>query len=477
MADALDKLVSANSGSQPNRTAATASNQENTQDLLNQLVQGQKQIQDLYKTQQEVPGVGDKLGSLQGILALLGAGGAAAAGAPEAGAGLLQGFVGQVQQGQAAEQARIGAQREEAMTLLEANKQRLTTMLTNRPEMFVDEEGNSLVDPRVLMYASTGMMMPINPGINYKLSKQTDKTKFMVETGATLMLQGDTPAKRKQGATMINKALGLQLDDQFFVDIAGMDETSAWDSLLGKKELDTVATLHAWEYARQNGLSLQDPKIISMLSKSAEPAGGPTSIDEYELNRLGYFNKQVEAMGPAVQAMGLMDQLDVVFGGTMEGDAALLKRLFAGTDAFNTGLSGQYMANILLNAGQLLTSVWTASNGQSPWLKKMGINTVEDIYSSKGVGAIVDSAVAWSQQAMSDAFAQNQGISIRMIAERVATDYEDVTLGSAFEAAAQIMEKIKAMPDVTSTTGRVDVDAFNKKVQAYVDGELEISLE
>jgi len=469
MADSLDKAVSQNSGSMPSRTAASGPDPNATNDLLNQLVSMQTKIDGLQKARQEVPTAASQLTTLPGILALLGAGGAAAAGDPNAGAGMLQGFMGQAAANQQSEQARLDDQRKETMDLLEANRQRLTTMLTNRPEMFVNDDGDPLVDPRVLMHASTGFAMPINPGINHRLAKQTDHTKMLVGMGADMILRGDTPEKRRRGGLIINNALGLTLDDGFFADVATMDETSAWEAILGNRELDATSSLAAWKYASEQGLPMRDPSVISMLARSATPEGGELTMDKYLLSRIGFFNQQVEAMGPAVQALGLADQIDAVFGATMEGDAALLKRHFMGTDAFGTGLKGEQLWAMMQQASDLLKSMFV-TRPNSKFLRDKGINTPDDIWTEKGVGALVESSIAWAQVANRDAFSQNYGNSIREIAGALMAKpgYEGRSMAVIFAEADVIARDLKDQS--VSATGRLDVDAFNKRVMDYVAG-------
>lgn len=471
MADTLDSLVSQNSGSQPSRAAASGQTQESTNDLLNQLVSMQSKIDQLRQARAEVPSPTSQLTSLPGLLSLLAAGGATAAGAPEAGAGVLKGFMAQAGAQQADEQAQLDAQRKETIDLLESNRQRLTTMLTNRPEMFVDSEtGDPLVDPRVLMHASTGFMMPINPGINHRLAKQTEHTRQLVALGADLILRGDTPEKRRRGGMLINTALGLNLDDTFFADIATMDETSAWEAIVGNRNLDTISSLAAWKYASENGLRLADPKVISMLAKSAIPEGGELTIDKYTLSLINKFNQAVEQMGPAVQNMSLADQIDAVFGDTNEGDGALLKRYFMGTDAFGTGLKGEQLWAMMQQAGELLKTMYT-TKPDSKFLRDRGINSPDDIWSEKGVGDLVSSAVAWAQIANRDAFSQGYGVQIRELAKALAAQQakQNTTksLAQLFTEADGIARKFKE--EATSATGRLDVDAFNQKVRTYVE--------
>lgn len=467
MADTLDKLVSQNSGSQPDRAAASVDTLA-TQDLIDQIVTNQSKMDSLKQQQADVPGTSDFLRSLPGILTMLGIGGAAAAGQGEAAAGFGQGLLGQIGADQKREQKLIGDDRKETLKILQGNQQRLSTMLNSRPEIFVDQEGNSLVDSRVLMYAATGYAMPINPGINYKLSKQNARTRQVLGVATKLLTSGD-PLKAKQGGLLVESAIGTKLGDQFFKDIMAMDETERWNAMLGKANLDPLSVLSAWTYSIQNGKPMADVDVLGMIHAKVTPAK-PLKMEDAVLTLAGEFNQRVVDGGPAVQNMPFNDQIDYVFGNTREGDAAVFRKFFMGTNVYETGLSGQSLLSMVVNAGDVISSVYRMQPN-SPWLKQQGINSPEDIYSSKGVGAVLESGVAWAEEALADNTAQNYGIRLQDIVERLRVDNPDVTEASLAEYGNTKLNEFKAK--ATSATGRVDVDAFNRMVQEYVESPAE----
>jgi len=172
-------------------------------------------------------------------------------------------------------------------------------------------------------------------------------------------------------------------------------------------------------------------------------------------------------MRTAVQAMSKEDQINYVWGGTDEGDADLYRKYIMGTDIYDSGISGLALSNMITNAGQLLTSIYVASQGQAPWLKEQGINSPEDIYTSKGVGAVLESGLAWAQEAQRDNTQLKIGMALKEVRDRIMAVNEGATESSVNEAAMQVIQEI--IQSVTSPTGRVDVDAFNKKVKQYVE--------
>jgi len=65
-------------------------------------------------------------------------------------------------------------------------------MLTTRPELFIDAQtGESVVDPRLLGFAATGFIIPIDPAVNYHLKQKTARAEALTKNGMELILKGD----------------------------------------------------------------------------------------------------------------------------------------------------------------------------------------------------------------------------------------------------------------------------------------------
>ncbi len=75
------------------------------------------------------------------------------------------------------------------------------------------------------------------------------------------------------------------------------------------------------------------------------------------------------------------------------------------------------------------------------------------------------------EEALADNTGINYGIKLQDIVERLRADNPDITEASLSDYANQRLTEFKAK--ATSATGRVDVDAFNRMVQEYVEGPAE----
>lgn len=477
----LDELVGQLSGGQPDRIAALAppsgggggggtpppANQEATTDLLNQLFATQQKIEKMGE--QKPQGVTDQLTSLPGILSLLAAGGSAAFGGQagmEGGAALINSLVGGMQGNKAGEQAQINADRGEMMGLLEAQRQRLSTMLTNRPEMFIDSAtGEPLVDPRVLMVAATGMSIPVNPAVNYNLTKQTQATKIAVDMGMNLALNGDTPQKVEQGVMIVDNALNLNLSPEFYTALMGQDERGQIDSLLRNPGLDTGSILSMWQYIRATpGKSLRDADVIGMITPSinTDAAGGKLTIPDRVLQLTQEYSKVLAAAGPATQNLSFEETIDFVWGGDRAGDAALFKNHFMGKDAFNSGLHGKQILDMMIANGQadiMLYSMYP----DMPYFKQKGITSADDLWKLQSDS--VSSGVRHMQNAATDLFAQNRGNALRNIGEKI---YQ---LNPDLDFAAVMVESNTVLLDLVkqaTVNGRVDAETFNTLVTKFI---------
>jgi len=461
---AMDDKVAQTSGSQPDRVAALAPDPTPTQDLVAQLVQMQKSQDSLAQQQTDLPSMGDQLKSPAGIASLLAALGGAATGDANlavGGAGVLEGFMGQ--SGAQTDQRRgaIQSAQQQTQKILDANRQRLSTMITSRPDLFIDPvTEESVIDPRVLGYAATGFMIPVNVGTSHHLAKQTATQRLTLEMGTKLMLDGDTPEKRRQGGVIVSNTLGLGLDDQFFETIAGQDDASRWSIMLSRDSLDPVSVLAAWSFASQNGRQMGNPEVIGMLRGSKK--GSKLTIEDHTLGLIGEFDKIMGEAEGALQNEPLEAQLEYAFE-NRAGDLATMKKHFLGTDAFGTGVNGSQMLSMMRSTGEMLTMMYLIQPDM-PWLKQMEINNVDDIW--KKVGGMSDSALAYVRQAQADAAGVNIGMKTAQLRGMLLKDDPTMDFGKAASDAARMVQEAKTSS--SSAGGSLDIEAFNAKIDSLM---------
>lgn len=461
----LNELTSGTSGGYPDRVAALSKPSDDTLALVQQLVGLQMKQNSLQQAANNVPNTGDHLKSLPGVLALLSAAGVTAAGGAQGadvGAGMVKGFVQGAEGAQASEQQKIAAEQKQTQDLLQQQRQHLVTLLQSRPEMFIDPEtGESLVDPRMLGFTATGFMMPINPGVNYRLTKQTESQKRLVDIGISLMKDGDTPAKRRQGALIVDKALDLRLGGDFYESIMGQDDAGAWNTIFSNDNLDQNYSLEARVYALTHNKTLDDPEVVGMLRKAAKDEG-PLTMDKYTVGLIARHNERMANADPSLLNLPIEDQIKYTMGDT-PGDAAALTKFYLGQDAFGSGVPGSVIINNAARNSELMRMIYSL-NPNDPMFVKNGITSEAQIWEKSLDG--MQGVVADYTQGLQEATIQNYGIKLAELTGELMMRNPEWQEGAASAEAYKMLEGFRAQA-TSPVTHRLDVAKFNSLVQAF----------
>jgi len=346
---------------------------------------------------------------------------------------------------------------------------RLVTMLQSRPEMFLDPTtGKSLVDPRALGYAATGYLLPIDPGVNYALTKQSQMREAQISIGINLATSGDTAEKREQGLVILGNTIGVPFDDSIKNAIQTGDETQMWTAIAGSPDFDARMTLQAWHWALNNRkpdgspYTLRDPEVVGQLMPAAkerlEPAGPKFTLDDYTLDVLGEYQQAIQGV-PGAESMTLEQRVDYVFGNDIA-KADLLKKYFVGNNVFDTGLSGSMIMQSITNTAGQLAQLYAMSPTAAAAL---GVTSPEDII--KRAYAITQEAIPRLVEGVNATVAQDQGYSMRRMEEAIMMAYPDTDPFQATTIAAQQMAAIR---EAATKNGYVDNAAFTAGVAAYI---------
>ena len=478
MAGKQDEALAQNSGKRPDRLAAAImggtdmeSNSAPVQnatigiDLVQQITDLENKSSTLQKQQEEVAGSSSlsRMGSLPGILTMLAAGGAAAfggKGGAQVGAGLLSGALQGAHEGKLIDEQRLAQRRQETMGIIDDQRTRLVTMLQSRPEMFLDATtGKSLVDPRVLGYAATGLLISIDPGVNYALTQRSDKAKVQIQLGMGLALSGDTPEKRSQGLNILSNVMGAPIDDALRGAIETGDETTIWTNLAQSPAFNSRMTLAAMSYALTNNKTLRDPEVVDMLRGAAvgRTVDKLTMSDIHVSVTQEYFDAIADL--PNANELSVDDRIDYAFGSNAsKGD---VMRDILGIESANSGLSPeQVMASMTSTYGQL-----AALMVQFPDMteKAFGIKTPDEL--AERAYSIYQAGVPLAVRGSQATAAQDQGNKLRSMEESIMSVYTDLDPWVATVQAAQAM---KAIRDNATKNGLVDNAAFDAGVAAFV---------
>jgi hypothetical protein len=436
-------------------------------DLVQQITDLENQSSTLQKQQEEVAGSSalSRMGSLPGILTMLAAGGAAAfggKGGAQVGAGLLSGALQGAREGKLVDEQRLAQRRQETMGIIDDQRTRLVTMLQSRPEMFLDATtGKSLVDPRVLGYAATGMLIPIDPGVNYALTQRSDKAKVQTELGMQLALSGDTPEKRSQGLNILSNVMGAPFDAALKDAIETGDETTIWTNLAQSPAFNARMTLAAMSYALTSNKTLRDPDVVEMLRGAAvertKDVDKPTMSDINVRVTQEYFDAIANL--PNANELSVNDRIDYAFGSNpAKGD---LMRDILKVESANSRLSPeQVMASMTSTYAQLATLMVQFPNTTE---RVFGIKTPDEL--ARRAYSIYQAGVPFAIRGSQATAAQDQGNKLRSMEESIISVY---TYLNPLEATMQATQAMKAIRDKATKNGLVDNAAFAAGVAAFV---------
>lgn len=312
----LTDRVAAVSGPYQDRVAQLGLNDQNqaSVDLINQIAQMSQQQAQLQQQQEDLlaapqASLGDEMRSTEGVLAILlsalGGGIAASQGSgqgAEAAASALQAFMGQRQGAVEQYNQSLAAKQEQAMQLnqqsqemLNQHRQRMITLLQAQPDMFLDPDtGQPVVDPRLLGYAATGYMIPINPWTNHALKNRTRAQEEMIEMGKKMFLEGDTAETRGMGLKLLGEANGVQWSENMYRVAASGNEREAYLELLNRGHFTPDSVFRAMLKGQQEGKSIVE--VYDMFVPNlGEDATGKKTIPDAQLDALAELSRRMEA--------------------------------------------------------------------------------------------------------------------------------------------------------------------------------------
>ncbi len=379
MADLTNK-VSATSGALPDRIAAQAAPDANSVDLIQQLTQLTQQQQQLQ--QQEPASAMGEMGSLKNIIPLiLGLGGSALVGGRQGalmGANFASSFMGQKQL-QAAEknQQRVG-QMKMLNDSIDSQRGRLIQLLQAQPDMFVDPETmQPTVDPRLLGYASTGLMIPIDPSSNYKLKRRLKGQEEQFAVGRDMFENGGTPELRVEGLRVMGSSLGVEWSQNVMDAAVQGNEAGIWESLLTDDNFTPQSVTGAMAHARRNNMSILD--VATMLVPVDKAVGGDITIPEATLAALDEY-ADILRQNPEFNdpMLTLQEKIELAFPDEADKVLLLMEKFGEG------GVSPTTMANQVESSVAMFTMLDQMAPGAlDPMLRKVGLSKDDPAWVSK----------------------------------------------------------------------------------------------
>lgn len=332
----LNDLVAQVSGGQNDRVAQIGAGQQPAaMDLISQLVSLNQEQQKLHETDPRT--MQDEMSSTPGIAALLASLGAGVAGALtggeqgeqllKAGGGFLGGYKQQRGQEVAASNEQLAAETANIDDLINQQRQRLTVLLQAQPEMFVDPNTmEPVVDPRLIGYAATGTLMPINPVANFKLKNRLNTAEQMIALGQEWVMNAESPEQRRRGLTLIGEGLEVNFDDEVYNAVEAGNEQGVLRTVISKGYFTDESVLRAQAKAYEQGGSLLD-YVDELVKKDPLEDAEPMTIRQAKAAALQEYAIRLAA-NPEVHdpSLSFKDQIQILFDTPEDQAMAVLLR-------------------------------------------------------------------------------------------------------------------------------------------------------
>jgi hypothetical protein len=210
-------------------------------------------VQNLQQAKSKDPGMKEQVDSTGGLVAALAAIGAAAAGRPEAGGGLLSGFLDQAEQKVALEQRTKEKEVEQLSDDIASKRAALNQVFQANPESFLDEGGKQTIDETMLGYALTGRPIAISAASRVAIDRRGRTYEHQMKAIHAAFNNAQTPAGRERALRLWADAGGFSWDDEVFADMAASpDMNSFLLKLMHHADVNTV--LDASLFAAREGI-------------------------------------------------------------------------------------------------------------------------------------------------------------------------------------------------------------------------------
>lgn len=461
-----DKVAQVSGGAMDRVAAIGQAQTPASVDLINQLVQLQGQQQQLQ--QQQAPNMQQEMLSLPGLLAMLGGGAAAAFGDEETAqgaTGFLEGFMGarqgvvqQAQQSQAAQQAQL-------TQAIDQQRARLIQLLQAQPDMFIEPAtGQPAVDPRLLGYAATGYMIPIDPTANAAMKGRLRSQEERFKLGKEMFLKGDTADMRAQGLEMIGAAHGISWSDEMYRVAATGNEQDAYMQVMNEGYFTPTSVFQAMLHAQQNGMSIVEVADMFVKDVDRDEAGGVLTLPQATLVALTEYGERLAA-NPQLNdpSLSFTEKVELAF--PEAGDAKQRTLLI---DRFGeSGISPELLARqmesslsiimTLENMGKLPDSMVEAhgiSKTDPEWATKLAVKFTEHM------GPALKSLN--TQEAARNVVTARQGLSASLMANPTLSKY-----GRDQVDAFTLHVALGLRAEYTDANGVLDYQKFDEDMQKF----------
>lgn len=216
-----------------------------------------------------------RLLSPRGLLPLLLAGGAAAAGRPGVAAGLGIGGLQGINQAEEAERSQrnkamedLNKQLDKSLDRQDKSRNRFIQLLQSQPDMFLDEEGRSTIDARVLGWYATGAPIPLFPETRRILDQRDEGWDKVNDVLYKALQEAKSPEQARVITNNLLRHTGMDEVPADLTDaIVGSFGTPEFNDTMARLlvEYGGPSGLDALIFAGENQLPNSHPEVLKMV--------------------------------------------------------------------------------------------------------------------------------------------------------------------------------------------------------------------
>lgn len=391
----------------------------------------QQELSDANNTDKQ--GFVSKLGSTTNLLKLGAAAALALSGRGDAGLGLATGTLRRAGQDVDADNAARQKRIDDLTSMVDKQQQRLASLAMSQPGLFVDENGENMVQPGE-WETLLALNVPLNPAAmlaNAKEGRNDVKQYEVAQTLISLGMNTKNPETVQAGLHLINKTGGLGWTNGYISQLSYADPSNIVNTLLDANEPASV--MAALSFASENGTSILSPGALRLLAgKTGDNKWKIDSIDDQikvdaygalkwfnevwmnektgdQANRLLYKANPIEALEQAFSEQpDKLIMLKKVFPATSEGDELDRVRL---TSLMQAAAMLPQMQ--LYMSGALSGSPESAADA----LFKMGESI--DQMAAEGMGVVRLNNLVGSSEVLGNTYSQTRGLGYDKRAARI----------------------------------------------------------
>ena len=429
-------------------------------------------------------GQGDKsflqrLLSVEGLIPLLLAGGAAAAGQPGIAAGVGIGGLQSITQAEEAERSQrtkamedLNKQLDKSLDRQDKSRNRFIQLLQSQPDMFLDEEGRSTIDARVLGWYATGAPIPLFPETKRILDQRDESWDKTGDVLYKALQEAQSPEQARVLTKNLFRHNGMDIVPPELVEsIVGSFGTPEFDNQMANTliEYGGPSGFDALIFAGENNLPASHPDVLRMVKFQPKDVTASQQLNARHLGLMDEVNNWQQDPANIQEVLQIQSEAAGDIGGATR---VITERALAGRNADisffldETNVPEGLTVALMLRAFSTVTSkekMVEALREVKDMRRKRGL-TDEEFNQERGLNTVR------LVEETRDNVAKTQGNRDTGLRNTAAITISDAVPGTGLTQIYAIVDDIFAKALVASRdpqTGEVDRAKFEATIEAY----------